>query len=135
MKIILNHSPLIVASFFILLAGVLLFMNYSQKNTKTAAILLSISISISSIVFFINPPLIPNNWHYLAALSTFFLMITFLNQIKNKDKLKLILSSIPFLLLEVIFLFKINNESIYTALLISLIWSSFVGVTSVFKKA
>ncbi len=131
---ILNHSPLIIASFFSILALILIVINYSIQKTTFISLLIGGAIILISFLFFYNPPLIPKNWHYLASLSTLLLMITFLNQLRNLAKPFLLFSASPFLLLELIFLFRISQSWVYTLFFFLLIFSSFIGIIAAFKK-
>ena len=135
MNFVLTHSPLIFASFFIFLALILVMINFSLKKMRIITLILGLTISLISIFFLLVPPLIPNNWHILAALTTLFLMITLLVKMKNSDKTTLLLSSISFLMMEAIFLLKLHQEIVYTVLFITMIATSFFAIRSVFKKA
>ncbi len=135
MKFILNYATLIVVTFFILLAIIQVWINHSSEKIKRISYILGIGIISISVAFYIRPALIIENWNYLTALALFLTMITFLNLFANVDnRVVIVVLAIPFLLLESIFLFKIEWTIVHYLLLFSLLITTIIGLFWVFRK-
>ncbi len=134
MNLILNHSALIVSSAFSLIAVILILMNYSYKKARVTSFILGGSILLISFIFFINPPLIPLNLNFLVALTVLFLLFTIIQKIKSAGIFSIVLTTIPFILLEIVLLFNYNQEWIFSLLFYSLTLASIISIIAVFRK-